>query len=142
MVDLECDKNLVVINNIATNTITFAKYVPSSNRFAALNAELSSDTSTSRIYVNVEDTTPPGFIYNEEKKIGRTNTNGNICRIEIGGVLGNSSQTWQDILACYNAYLGNGEYNIIDNVYMNTANDGLGQENRINTESLLYYNDI
>ena len=26
IVDLECDKNLVVINNIATNTITFAKY--------------------------------------------------------------------------------------------------------------------
>lgn len=94
------------------------------------------NVSKSRVYVETIDTTPPGFIYNEEKKIGRTNTNGNICRIEIGGVLGNSSQTWQDILACYNVYLGNGEYNIIDNVYMNTANDGLGQENRINTESL------
>lgn len=94
------------------------------------------NTNTARVYVEVKDTTPPGFIYNEEKKIARTNTNGNICRIEIGGVLGNSSQTWQDILGCYNVYLGSSEYNIIDNVYEASANDGLREENRINKESL------
>ena len=98
------------------------------------------NTSISRIYVNVEDTTPPGFIYNENKKIGRTNTNGNICRIEIGGVIGKEGQTWQNILECYNVYLDNGEgnreYKIIDNVYDKTSNDGLKEKNRINKESL------
>ena len=101
-----------------------------------------------RVYVNVIDTTPPGFtLHNTEvegntvidtSKLIKASNIGSKCRMEIGQEIGAGKvQNMASLLNCYNvdinaAVADTNTYNFEDNMYKATVNDGLSFFNRIN----------
>lgn len=103
------------------------------------------------VYVNVVDTTPPGFTLHtteiegvttiDESKLVRGSNIGTKCRMEIGQEIGSGkTQNIYSLLNCYNVDLNatvveTNTYNFEDNVYLSTQDDGLSFYNRINNKS-------
>lgn len=92
------------------------------------------NVSSSRVYVNIVDTTPAGFtMYADETDAIKSSNIGTDCRMEIGQEIGfGKVQNKGALLNCYNIIL-NDNYNFEDNVYNPTVSDGLKFiNNRIN----------
>lgn len=103
------------------------------------------------VYVNVVDTTPPGFTLHEVEvdgtkvidvtKLVKSSNVGTDCRMEIGQEIGNGKvQSAASLLNCYNVDLtatvsDDNKYNFEDNVYKESENEGLSFANRINDMS-------
>lgn len=101
------------------------------------------NTRYEKVYVNVVDTTPPGFTYQQDAdgnadatKMIKSSNIGTECRMEMGSVIGvsNAKQNKTKILNCYNVIV-NGEYIFEDNVYDTATDAGLSFSNRINSNS-------
>jgi len=104
-----------------------------------------------RIYVDVYDTTPPGFVMHttevegrevvDESKLVRGSNIGTDCRMEIGQEIGSDKkQNAASILNCYNVDINESaavtnKYNFEDNVYDASSNDGLSFANLVNDMS-------
>lgn len=81
------------------------------------------NVSSNRVYVNVVDTTPPGFTHygTDESNAIRSSNMGTECRMEIGQEIGgDKAQNKTKMLECYNVIINN-NYNFEDNVYINQS---------------------